>query len=119
MEFNKEQQENEITKRILSEFYYGSIEDNLEEQANKQGLTLGDKAELFEELKNARLLLRNNKVITESQADSAGQKIHRKLLNSLKVINNENIEIIIDNDFNEQERVFDKTKCLNFRRNEE
>jgi len=119
MEFNKKEQEYEI-KKIQSEFYYGSIEDNLEGQANKQGLTLGDKAKLFEELKNARLLLRDNNLISESRAVSIAQKIHKKLLNSLKVANNENLEIIIDDDkFNEQERVFDESKYLNFRRNEE
>lgn len=120
MKFNKVERKHEI-KKIKSEFYYGSLENNLEEQANKQGLTLGDKARLFEELKNARLLLRSNKIITESQADNALEKIHEKLLKILKVMNNENLKIIVDDDsieFNEQERIFDEPKHLSFRRNE-
>lgn len=107
--------------RIRTEFYYGSFKDRLEEQANKQGLTLGDNAELLEELKNARLLLRNNKVITESQAESVSQKIHTKLLKSLKVLNNESSKITIENnfiEFDEEEHVFDVSKYLSFSRDE-
>ncbi len=118
MEFNKETQEH---KRVRAEFYYGSVEDNLEEQANKQGLTLGNKAELFEELKNAWLLLRDNKALTEKQADIVSQKIHDQLLHSLKLIGNENLKVTIQKnliELNKKERIFEGPKYLSFSRDE-
>lgn len=64
-------------------FGYGALVPTLEEQANKQGFTLGDKAEFVEELRKARTMLMFH-VLTDSQTRAITQKIHKLVMKNLK-----------------------------------
>lgn len=66
-------------------FYYGIMSDPLEEQANKQGFTLGDKAELLEKIRYS-INICNFHVATESQVKAMTTKLHKQVMNSVKPI---------------------------------
>ena len=68
-------------------FAYGALCDDLETQANKQGFTLGEKAEMLEELRHSYLMLVMNDCITDSQKGKILQKIQKKVVKSLKPLN--------------------------------
>ena len=68
-------------------FYHGVLSDDYETQANEQGFTLGDKAELFEHLRHSYNMLRLHDCITDSQADKIIQKIQKKIVKNLKRLN--------------------------------
>lgn len=55
-----------------------------EKQANAQGYTLGDKAELFDEIANSYNTLWAYGYLTEGQVCTIRKKIHKKLINNLK-----------------------------------
>lgn len=61
-------------------FTHGAMTMSYEEQANKQGFTLGDKKEKAEELRHAILILLFNDVITDSQRWNAFQRLQKKFL---------------------------------------
>lgn len=61
-------------------FTHGALTLTYEEQAVRQGFTLGDKAEKAEELRNAILILLFNDVITDSQRWNAFQRMQKKFL---------------------------------------
>lgn len=63
-------------------FGYGALAPSLEEQANAQGFTLGDKAKHLEELRIARTRLMFH-VLTESQTKAITAKIHKLVVNAL------------------------------------
>lgn len=65
-------------------FYHGVLNDNYEKQANNQGFTLGDKAELFEHVRRSYNMLRLHGYLTDSQADLVCQKIQKSLVKNLK-----------------------------------
>lgn len=69
-------------------FYHGALCDSYEKQANKQGFTLGDKAELFEKIGYAYNLLRIHGYLTDSQANMICKKIQKNLVKSIKKIKN-------------------------------
>ena len=55
-------------------YSYSAFSDIIEEQAKKQGLTLGKDAELLEKIKHTRLMLEFNDIITDKQADQIALK---------------------------------------------
>ena len=67
-------------------FNYGALSDPLEEQANKQGATLGDKAELFEKMAYGLVLNMIHGTLTHSQYEKAIQKLHCKVIKEVKPI---------------------------------
>ena len=71
-------------------FHHGALEDNYEKQANEQGYTLGDKAELFNKIAFSYNMLRIHGYLTDSQADSICQKIQKNLVKSVKPLVKEN-----------------------------
>lgn len=70
-------------------FEYGAFGDSLEKQANKQGYTLGKDAELLDNLMFSLNMVRIHSIITDSQADKAYQKLHKKVLSKLKPLEKE------------------------------
>lgn len=56
-------------------FYHGALANSYEKQANQQGYTLGDKAELFEKLGFSCNMLWIWGLLTPSQADRIRTKI--------------------------------------------
>lgn len=67
-------------------FYHGALSPEYEEQANKQGFTLEEETEKFKKVKFAYNMLRIHGYITDSQADKIVQKIHKDLVENLKVL---------------------------------
>jgi hypothetical protein len=65
-------------------FYHGALCDSYEQQANEQGFTLGDKADLFDKIGYAYNLLRIQGYLTDSQADIVCKKIQKNLVKSIK-----------------------------------
>lgn len=65
-------------------FRHGAMCDSYEKQANEQGFTLGEKAELFEKIRSSYNLLRIRGYLTDSQADAVRKKIQKNLVKSLK-----------------------------------
>ena len=65
-------------------FYHGALVDSYEKQANEQGYTLGDKAEIFDEVGKAYNMLRIHGYLTDSQAGSVVNKIQKKLVANIK-----------------------------------
>lgn len=70
------------------EFRHGALCDSYEKQANEQGFTLGDKAELFDKVAYSYNLLRIYGYLTDSQADSVCEKIQKRLVKNLKPLEN-------------------------------
>ena len=63
--------------------------DDLEKQANEQGFTLGEKAELMEKFRNAINLLGIHSVLSETETNKAFQRLQKKVVKSLKRIEEE------------------------------
>lgn len=70
-------------------FNYGALSDPLEEQANEQGFTLGEKAELFEKMAYGLVLNMIHGTLTHSQYEKAIQKLHSKVIKEVKLIERE------------------------------
>lgn len=70
-------------------FHHGAFADSYEKQANEQGYTLGDRAELFDKIGHSYNMLRIHGYLTDSQADSVCQKIQKKLVANLKQLKEE------------------------------
>lgn len=68
-------------------FSYGMLGDPLEEQANKQGFTLGNKAELYDRVRESINMCKFH-VATESQTTAMFNKLHKKVINALKPLEN-------------------------------
>jgi len=65
-------------------FSYGIMSDLLEEQANKQGYTFGKSIEKFEKLKFSLNMVVMHDIITDSQSQKCFQKLHKKVMESIK-----------------------------------
>jgi hypothetical protein len=65
-------------------FGYGALCEPLEVQANKQGYTLGENAEKFEELREARLNLVFGDLLTDSQIQQTAQKLQKQVVKALQ-----------------------------------
>lgn len=68
-------------------FSHGALADSYEKQANEQGWTLGEKAELFDKLALSYNMLRIHGYLTDKQADSICKKIQTQLVLNLKHLN--------------------------------
>lgn len=66
-------------------FGYGALCKPLEEQANEQGYTLGNKAERFENIREAIHTLTFGDILTDSQIDKSFQKLNKQVIKNLKV----------------------------------
>lgn len=65
-------------------FYHGALCDKYEKQANEQGYTLGDNAELFDRIRDAYNLLRIHGYLTDGQADTVCKKIQKSLVKTIR-----------------------------------
>ena len=65
-------------------FYHGAFADKYEKQANDQGYTLGDKAEVFDKIAFAYNMLRIHGYLTDKQEESVCSKIQKRLVENLK-----------------------------------
>lgn len=65
-------------------FNHGALADSYEKQANEQGYTLGEKAEMFDKIAFSYNMLRMHGYLTDKQADSICQKIQKRLVSNLK-----------------------------------
>ena len=68
-------------------FHHGALSDKYEIQANEQGYTLGDDAELFDKIGYAYNLLRIHGYLTDSQADMVCKKIQKNLAKTVRKLN--------------------------------
>jgi hypothetical protein len=68
---------------------YGALSGPLEEQANEQGFTLGEKAELFEKMAYGLVLNMIHGTLTHSQYEKAIQRLHNKVIKEVKLIESE------------------------------
>jgi len=80
--------EEEIQMEV--KFSFGAMSPTLEEQANKQGYTLGDEANKLEKMKEARTMLFLHGIINDSLAEQTAKKINTKVVNALLPLNYEN-----------------------------
>ena len=65
-------------------FYHGALCDDYEKQANEQGYTLGDKAELFQKLGFGLVINHIHGTLTDSAYDKALQRLQKKMVGALK-----------------------------------
>ena len=65
-------------------FRHGALCGSYEEQANEQGFTLGDKAEIFDEIAYAYQLLWFHGYLTDNQVDVICKKLQKQLVKNLK-----------------------------------
>lgn len=68
-------------------FIHGLLSDSFEKQANDQGFTLGDKAELFEKIRYSYNMLLAQGYLTDNQSYIICKKINKSLAKSLIQIN--------------------------------
>ncbi len=71
-------------------FFHGALADSYEKQANEQGFTLGDNAELFDKISHSYNMLRLHGYLTDAQCDSVRAKIQKRLVKNLKPLAKEN-----------------------------
>jgi hypothetical protein len=69
-------------------FRYGVLGDSLEEQANAQGYTLGEEGDKFEKIRKAINMCMFH-VATESQVKIMTEKLHKKVVGALEILENE------------------------------
>lgn len=65
-------------------FYHGALADPYEKQAREQGFTLGDKAELMDELAHGLVMNMVHGVLPYSMYEQALKKLHKMILNNLR-----------------------------------
>ena len=70
-------------------FCFGALSDPLEQQANAQGFTLGDKAELLEDLNRSMIMCWLHGLCTDSKHTAMMNKLHKKIMKALKPIETE------------------------------
>jgi pyridoxine 5'-phosphate synthase PdxJ len=64
----------------MIEFYHGALADSYEEQANKQGLTLGKYAEFAQNVGFGLVAAHIHGCITDSEYDKILQRFQKKIL---------------------------------------
>lgn len=62
------------------EFHHGALSDTYEEQANKQGLTFGDKAEWIQNIGFGLICAHIHGCITDAEYDKILQRFQKKIL---------------------------------------
>lgn len=65
-------------------FHYGALADSLEEQANAQGFTLGDKAEKWQNINHAMIMVWIHGIATDSEKDKMMARFQKKMIKDLK-----------------------------------
>ncbi len=70
-------------------FTHGLTCDDYETQANKQGYTLGEKAEHFAKMKYAMYGLRMSGYVADSEMDKITKRIHKDLVANLRKLEEE------------------------------
>lgn len=70
------------------EFHYGIFCKSLEQQANEQGYTLGNKQELLEMLREAINRCLFSEVATNSQVNRMFKKLQKQVVKALEVKEN-------------------------------
>lgn len=65
-------------------FHYGALCDDLEKQANEQGYTLGDKAEIMQKLADGLVINYIHGTLTDSVYHRALAKLHDKVIKECK-----------------------------------
>lgn len=65
-------------------FHYGALCEELEEQANKQGLTLGENAKNWQKICDAMLTVWIHGIATDSQKDGMIRRFQSKMTKDLK-----------------------------------
>lgn len=65
---------------MIVEFRHGTLSDTYEEQANKQGLTFGDKAEWVQEIGYGLVCAYIHGCITDTEYDKILQRFQKKIL---------------------------------------
>lgn len=65
-------------------FHHGALADSYEKQANEQGFTLGDKAEMFDKIAFSYNMLRIHGYLTDKQSEQICQKIQKNLVKNIK-----------------------------------
>jgi hypothetical protein len=73
-------------------FYHGAFADSYEKQANEQGYTLGDKAEMFDKIAFSYNMLRIHGLLTDSESNKVRQRIQKNLASSVKRLKGEEHE---------------------------
>ncbi len=63
---------------------YGAISDPIEEQLNKQGFTLGERAKLVEKMAYGLVLNHMYGILTDSVYDRALQRLHKHIISQIK-----------------------------------
>ena len=76
-----------MSKEVM--FQYGALCEPLEQQANAQGFTLGDEAELLEELGRCVIMGYIHGICTDSQSDAMIDKLQKKVMKALKPMETE------------------------------
>ena len=76
-----------MSKEVI--LHYGALSDPLEQQANAQGFTLGDNAELLQELNNAVITCWIYDLCTDSQHNAIVNKLQKGVMKALKPIESE------------------------------
>jgi hypothetical protein len=74
-------------------FYHGALCESYEKQANRQGYTLGDKAEMFENIAFAYNMLRIHGYFTDKMEDSICRKIQKNLVKAVKPIKENKVAV--------------------------
>ena len=62
------------------EFHHGALSDTYEEQANKQGLTFGNKAEWIQNIGFGLICAHIHGCITDAEYDKILQRFQKKIL---------------------------------------
>ena len=69
------------------EINYGALSAPIEDQLNKQGFTLGKKAEFIEEMAYGLVLNYVHSILTYSEYDRAIQRLHKNIISQITPIN--------------------------------
>ena len=70
--------------QVKVRFEFGAFADPLEVQANDQGWTFGDKAELFERLHSGLIINHVHGIITLSTYQKGIEKLYKKMTEAMK-----------------------------------
>ena len=74
-----------MSKKTI-EFHHGALCDDYEKQANEQGYTLGNKAEIYQELGFGLVLNHIHGTLTDSAYNKALRRLQKKIVSSVKPI---------------------------------
>ena len=64
-------------------FHHGALCDSYEKQANKQGFTLGDKAQYLQELESCLIKAHIHGLLTDSEYDRSLRRLQQQLMRAL------------------------------------